>query len=340
MAEYSISCQIGWSAGRRVAIGFAPARVLYALSFADVLVEETGRGYQRRFNAKHSLDFRKYIQGELSSTIPLTFNLRANRNGAWSFSPDRDGPTTLTMREDREKVLVQVDCQHRLGHLNDVDVQLPFMMFIGLDERAEMEIFNVINSKARGLSNSLLDFHEASLASNLGKEKAELYIAIQLNADADSPWHKQLDLGGTSTSGLKRRASLRTMQKAIKKFLTQTQFLRKGTVEEAKSVVMAFWAAVSVVLSDAWNAPRAHVLNKGVGVYALMEIAADLQQEAGDQVCDKRYFSHKLSEFIDEIDWTQKGTFDGLGGQAGVSKMVASIREVRGKSRITLVKHG
>jgi DGQHR domain-containing protein len=244
------------------------------------------------------------------------------------------------MREDGEKVLVQVDCQHRLGHLNDVDVQLPFMMFIGLDERAEMEIFNVINSKARGLSNSLLDFHEASLASNLGKEKAELYIAIQLNADADSPWHKQLDLGGTSTSGLKRRASLRTMQKAIKKFLTQTQFLRKGTVEEAKSVVMAFWAAVSVVLSDAWNAPRAHVLNKGVGVYALMEIAADLQQEAGEQVCDKRYFSHKLSEFIDEIDWTQKGTFDGLGGQAGVSKMVASIREVRGKSRITLVKHG
>jgi hypothetical protein len=101
-----------------------------------------------------------------------------------------------------------------------------------------------------------------------------------------------------------------------------------------------FWAAVSVVLSDAWNAPRAHVLNKGVGVYALMEIAADLQQEAGDQICDKRYFSHKLSEFIDEIDWTQKGTFDGLGGQTGVAKMVASIREVRGKSRLTLVKHG
>ena len=172
MSEHTIICQIGWSAGRRVALGFAPARVLYALSFADVLVEETGRGYQRRFNAKHSLDFRKYIQGELSSTIPLTFNLRASGTGAWSLTPDADGPTTLTVRDDGEKVLVQVDCQHRLGHLNDVDVQLPFMMFIGLDERAEMEIFNVINSKARGLSNSLLDFHEASLASNLGKEES------------------------------------------------------------------------------------------------------------------------------------------------------------------------
>lgn len=321
-------------------MGFAPARILYTVSFADVLVEETGRGYQRRFNARHSLDFRKYIQTERSSTIPLTFNLRVNEDDAWSLSSDQSGPAMLTLREVAKKAIVQVDCQHRLGHLNDVDVELPFMMFIGLDEREEMEIFNVINSKARGLSTSLLDYHEASLAGNLGKEKAELYIALQLNADQDSPWHKQLDLGGSSTSGLKRRASLRTMQKATKKFLAQTQFLRKGSAEEAKAVVMAFWKAVSIVLSDAWNTPRTHVLNKGVGVYALMEIAADLYLEANGQDCDRRYFENKLCEFIDEIDWTQKGTFDGLGGQTGVAKMVATIRNVRGTSRLSLVKHG
>ena len=340
MISHTLSCLVGSSAGRRVALGFAPARVLYAVSFADVLVEETGRGYQRRFNARHSLDFRKYIQAERSSTIPLTFNLRANGDDAWLLSSAHTGPAMLTLREVPRKAVVQVDCQHRLGHLNDVDVELPFMMFIGLDEREEMEIFNVINSKARGLSTSLLDYHEASLAGNLGKEKAELYIALQLNADQDSPWHKQLDLGGTSTSGLKRRASLRTMQKATKKFLAQTQFLRKGSAEEGKTVVMAFWKAVSIVLSDAWNTPRTHVLNKGVGVYALMEVAADLYLEAKGQVCDRRYFENKLCEFIDEIDWTQKGTFDGLGGQTGVAKMVATIRNVRGTSRLSLVKHG
>ena len=340
MKCHTLSCLLGFSAGKRVALGFAPARVLYAVSFADVLVEETGRGYQRRFNARHSLDFRKYIQTDRSSTIPLTFNLRANGDDAWSLNSDHHGPAVLTLREVSRKSIVQVDCQHRLGHLNDVDVELPFMMFIGLDEREEMEIFNVINSKARGLSTSLLDYHEASLAGNLGKEKAELYIALQLNADQDSPWHKQLDLGGSSTSGLKRRASLRTMQKATKKFLAQTQFLRRGSAEEAKTVVMAFWKAVSIVLSDAWNTPRTHVLNKGVGVYALMEVAADLYPEAKGQVCDRRYFENKLCEFIDEIDWTQKGTFDGLGGQTGVAKMVATIRNVRGTSRLNLVKHG
>ena len=53
------------------------------MSFADVLNEDTGRGYQRRFNAQHSLDFRRYIQQEAGATIPLTFNLRPRADDAW-----------------------------------------------------------------------------------------------------------------------------------------------------------------------------------------------------------------------------------------------------------------
>ena len=59
---------MGMSAGREVFLGFAPANILHSLSFADILDEDTGRGYQRRFNSAHSLDFRKYIQQEKSST--------------------------------------------------------------------------------------------------------------------------------------------------------------------------------------------------------------------------------------------------------------------------------
>jgi len=48
------------------------------------------------------------------------------------------------------KCLAQVDCQHRLGELHDVDVTLAFMSFIGLDLRAEMAQFVTINSKSKG----------------------------------------------------------------------------------------------------------------------------------------------------------------------------------------------
>src|SRR6266568_8967395 len=74
---------LGLSAHRRVFVGFAPADVLHRLSFADVLDEDMGRGYQRRFDSRHSLDFRRYIQQEQSSTIPLTFNLRPRSDNGW-----------------------------------------------------------------------------------------------------------------------------------------------------------------------------------------------------------------------------------------------------------------
>ena len=71
----------GASAHRDVLLGFAPANLLHSLSFADILDEDTGRGYQRRVNPQHSLDFRKYIQQADTSTIPLTFNLRPEPDG-------------------------------------------------------------------------------------------------------------------------------------------------------------------------------------------------------------------------------------------------------------------
>src|SRR5580698_6526463 len=211
------------SAGREVFLGFAPANVLHSLSFADVLDENTGRGYQRRFNPAHSLDFRKYIQQEKSSTIPLTFNVRVRPDGVWRLDREETPRARLVILDESAKVFTQVDCQHRLGHLNDLRLMLPFMCFLGLTEREEMEVFNVINSKAKGLSTSLLDFHDATLAADLASERPELFVALHLNNDTQSPWYRQLNLGGHTTSGLTRRASLRTMQKAIKRFLTQTK---------------------------------------------------------------------------------------------------------------------
>src|SRR5439155_4556651 len=133
----------------------------------------------------------------------------------------------LLIADEKVKVFTQVDCQHRLGYLNDLPLDLPFMCFLGLTEREEMEVFNVINSKAKGLSTSLLDFHDSRLAADLAAERPELFIAIHLKNDAESPWFNQVHLGGKATSGLTRRASLRTLQTAIKRFLTQTKILQR-----------------------------------------------------------------------------------------------------------------
>ena len=47
---------LGQAVRQPALVGFAPANVLHRLSFADVLNEDAGTGYQRPLNPQHSLD--------------------------------------------------------------------------------------------------------------------------------------------------------------------------------------------------------------------------------------------------------------------------------------------
>lgn len=331
---------IGVSAHKPVFLGFASAQTLYNLSFADILDENTGHGYQRRFNKQHSLDFRKYIQTNSSSTIPLTFNLRPNISDIWTIRKNDAHYSALIINKDRGKVFSQVDCQHRLGFLSDLNIELPFMSFIGLDEKEELEIFNIINSKSKGLSSSLLDFHDATLSSDLGNERPELFIALYLNNNQESPWYKQLDLGGVGTSGLMRRASLRTMQKAVKKFLLRTQILQTDSVQIAAKVIVDFWTSVKFLLQCEWDCPRKHLVTKGVGVYSLTAIAADIFLEKKTNIPNQQYFINKLSEFISEIDWTSEGDLKGFGGETGVKLAYDLLSKKRRRQSVGAYTNG
>jgi DNA sulfur modification protein DndB len=335
--EIRIVGVVGHSSFPRVFLGFAPARILHRISFADVLNEDSGTGYQRKFNPQHSLDFRNYIQQQGSSTIPLTFNLRPENRQHWRLET-KSTHSVLVIASPSRKLLAQVDCQHRLGHLNDLDVELPFMCYLELSAREEMEVFKVINSKAKGLSTSLLDFHEAMLlVGDLASERPELFIALQLNGNSDSPWHRQLDLGGNSTSGLQRRASLRTMQTAVRRFLSQTKVLQSHSCETVTRMILDFWCAVSVVFKPAWDNPRRSLITKGVGVYSLMGVAGDLYQDCPDRNPDKQYFTNKLSEFSAGIDFSSTGMFKGLGGESGVKSALAILRSQRAQSKLRIV---
>ena len=333
----------GTSGDRRAVLGFAPASLLAELSFADVLDESAGRGYQRRFSNDHSLDFRRYIQSQGSATPPLTFNLRPRTDRAWK-TRKHGGCIEVLIRRDVGAILSQVDCQHRLGHLRDLDVILPFMIFLGLTDHEELEIFNTINSKAKGLSSSLLDYHESKLVKDLAGQKPELFIALHLNDSSDSPWYKQLDLGGNGTTGMTRRASLRTLQKAVKRFIATSGVLNFETPADVAGTVQEFWIAVSTVLASSWAKPRNHFLTKGIGVYALMGIQSDLWSELRNsgRSPTRKNFAALLSDFAPDFDWSNFGPLRGLGGESGAKEALAVLRAARhsARSRLAGVRNG
>jgi len=336
MSTTQLVCRQGLSADRTVLLGFAPASVLHKLSFSDILDERTGGGYQRRFNSGHSLDFRRYIREAGSTTIPLTFNLRPRTDHAWKLSRAGGGNVRVEIDTGVGPVMAQVDCQHRLGHLSDLSIELPFMCFIGLTVEEEMAVFTVINRKAKGLSRSLLDFHDARLCEDLANDRPELFIALCLSNDPASPWCGQLDVGGNKVSGMTRKASLRTLQKAVRRFLNRSAILKQRTVEESARIVLDFWIAVSVAMRDDWARPRGSLLTKGVGVYALMDIASDMWRESGCALTRDLMIA-RLSDLAVDVDWSSDGPFRGLGGEGGVATAVALLRGIRVQQTVRAV---
>lgn len=330
--NFEIKGIIGHCGDREVFLGFATALDLSRISFPDTLDEFSGKGYQRRFHRQHSLEFKRYIQQPGATTIPLTFNLRPDRKG-WDLKRNTQG-ASLIVDVHSMPVMSQVDCQHRLGYLKESQIPFAFMAYIGLTIEEEMEIFRIINGKAKGLSGSLLDFTESRLVEDdLKAVRPELFLALVLHEDRRSPWYKSLDLGGNRTTGLQRVASLRTMQKGVRRFLREAGLSNKEVSDSIATLLIDYWRAVTVVLPKQWSQPRQHVLVKGIGVYCLMSLAGELYRESLSKagMCDIDYFITMLSDFVNDIDWSNKGTMQGYGGAGGADLALALLRQVRAK---------
>lgn len=331
---------VGYCGHRKVFMGFAPAGDLVRASFADTL-DDQGRGYQRRMSREHSLEFKRYIQQPGSTSIPLTFNLREGFALRWSLLHEGQGPgATLRLNLSDGPVLSQVDGQHRLGFLQDSPIPFAFMTYLGLSEAEERDVFAVINGKAKGLSSSLLDFISAkALGSDLAKMSPALFIALGLNNDPASPWCGRLDLGGERTVGTKRIASLRTMHQAATRFLREARAGVEVPTEVLLSNAVDFWRAVVITLPTQWANDRRNMLTKGIGVYALMSLAGHLVCEARGQLTTVDYFVAKLSDFVDQIDWSNHGPLEGFGGAKGADMAFKMILQVRRDALKRVTQH-
>lgn len=327
---------------REVFIGFAPAATLVQLSFADVLKESTGQGYQRPFSPEHSLEFKRYIQQPGATSIPLTFNLRDESPARWRLERGDGQFATLHIDGDGDPVFVQVDGQHRLGYLQGSPIPLAFMTYLGMTVQEEMEVFRTINGKAKGLSGSLLDYTEARLlGEHLPQVRLELYVALRMHEDPLSPWRDKLSLSGKKTIGMQRAASLRTMQTAVKRFIRGAGWKSGQNPSEVASTAIDFWRAVAFVLPKPWAAPRSHVLAKGIGVYALMSLAGLFTAEAIAEGCEPKFdfFVSRLSDFIEQVDWSNEGPLKGYGGAAGADAAFAMLVQTRAAARARFPTH-
>jgi len=325
-AKISINGVFGKCGHLDVFLGIAPANILFSESKAEILNEETGIGYQRPHNRAHSLDFMRYIKQDGASTIPLVFNLRKSQKNSWNIRTIEGNSVCLEFVKG-SRSLVLVDGQHRIGELSKIEIPLAFMAFVGLDIKKEMSLFSVINSKAKGLSTSLTDYLQSQLLDDVINEAPHIFIAKRLNEDPGSPWYKMIRYGGETTSGLKRRTSLRMMQKSVDRYLKRVKKGNSLDIEEQYFVILSFWNAVRNVFRYAWDNHRKHLLTKGLGLYSLMLLLGDLVIERNLNVLDETSFMQCILPLKDRIDWSSKGMFSDAGGQKGASQVYEKLKK-------------
>jgi hypothetical protein len=139
-----------------------------------------------------------------------------------------------------------------------------------------------------------------------------------------------------------RIASLRTMQKAARRFLREASLSNKEVDQSIAVTVVEFWRAVALELAEQWARPRQNMLVKGIGVYCLMSLAGELYREAKTKgwLCDCDYFISALSDFIHTIDWSNSGPLKGFGGASGADAALALLRHLRAAKRSGYLAYG
>lgn len=315
-----LSGMIGYCGHLEVFLGFAKARTLYSCSFADVLNEETGEGYQRPVNRTHSRNFRSYIQRPGTSTIPLTFNLRPSLSRHWTVNRYPNGSASLEI-DELSPCLARVDCQHRISEMADSEISFAFMSYIGLEIRDEMALFTVINSKAKGLNSSLTDYHESRLVEEAYRDAPHLWIARKLSEDCESPWYHAVRLGGENTSGLFRRTSLRMLQTAVRHALPALQRVGINDPFDQYAAIRSYWIAVKMIFPKEWSDHRHHLLTKGIGLYSLTSLFCAILPTLPHQYQDQEGYAREVSRLAGLVDWSSTGEFSNAGGKKGANEV-------------------
>ena len=179
-----------------------------------------------------------------------------------------------------------------------------------------MEIFNVINSKAQGLSTKPAGLSRFASCCRPCERAAGAVHRDSPEKQYQSPWFRQVSLGGGNFGHDAPRiaADIANGGEALPRADQDPGAPSRRMSSHRWSWISGLPLPPSARISGTIH--ESTLLCKGVGVYALMGIAGDLIDEAGSATIDKSYFSNKLADFILGHGLEQQRNVSGLGGEA------------------------
>jgi len=306
--------------GRVTYQGSVSSQVAVNFSYSKLFNDPSGKGYQRPINKKRCTDFADYLsQGEDSLYTPILLNAAGN----WEFHAyDRQRPNYGRLICRKKATLM--DGQHRLGGIKeyieqtDSTLNVPFLAFHYLDEDEEIKLFDVINTKAKGIGTSLSRY--------LNRNNDDLsWVATNLILKPESPFFSKGTLIGKRTK--EKHITLQNLYQIVK-LLTKKSDLTKLPKEKILNITLFYFNLIKELLPDEWDDYKNYRLTHITCLNALAIVGNELINEnylAKSQQPDSVKIANKLIN-LGEIDWSSSGDLKYLKGVAGSKLLANDIR--------------
>lgn len=303
--------------GRVAYQGFVSSQVAITFSYSKLYNDPSGKGYQRPINKKRCSDFANYLsQGEESLYTPILLNAGGN----WEFHAyDKNRPNFGRLICKKKATLM--DGQHRLGGIKeyisetDTTLNVPFLSFHYLDDDEEIKLFDVINTKAKGIGTSLSRY--------LNRDNDELsWVATNLILLPESPFFKKGTLTGQRSKD--KNITLQNLYNIVK-LLTKKSLLGKLPKEKKLNLCLFYFNTIKELFPDQWEDNSLYRMTHITCLNALAiagnTLIANNFLEKSQQP-DSVKIVQKLIN-LKEIDWLAIGDLKYLKGAAG-SKILAN----------------
>ncbi|KJD40538.1 hypothetical protein QD46_07780 [Paenibacillus polymyxa] len=299
-----------------------PASTALNLTYIKPFDHPSGKGYQRPADLKRIHDFAMYLsKGDDALFTPILLNSA----GAWEFTAyDARRPTYGRLLCKSKASLM--DGQHRLGGIKryieetNSELNVPFMTYHYLDDDEEINLFNTINTKAKGITSSLSKY--------LKRESDELiWIATELLTRPESPFFHIGSVIGKRSKG--KHITLQNLYRTLK-YLSKEAEISHLAKEERLDIALNLFNVIRELYPNEWINYKEFKTTHIVCLDALSMASSKILQHCKKE--NQKYIDHqaytKYLKRLRGINWSVDGPFKYLKGISGSKTLAVELFEL------------
>jgi DNA sulfur modification protein DndB len=308
--------------GRVAYQGAASSHIALQFSYSKPYDHPSGKGYQRPISKQRCREFAQFLaKGDDSLYTPILLN----GAGEWEFqSYDRLRPNIGRLICKKKASLM--DGQHRLGGIKEyvkvtgAVLNVPFLAFHYLDEDEEIKLFDVINSKAKGIGTSLSRY--------LNRDNEDIsWIATQLILRPESPFYNKGTLIGKRSGS--KHITLQNLYNITSLLIRKTD-LQDLPKEKILLLALFYFDSIKHLFPNEWEDYKNYKLTH---IVTLKSLAI-----AGNELLNKNYsFSSqqlnskvvlKCINNLKQFDWSTEGGLKYFKGNSGIKILAKDISQI------------